>query len=142
MMRGLWKVEATDDDRFGDDVAVHGLQQFGLRGSRAETEFGVQRKEFERVMVIGSGSGSAHSGVAWFVQVIRALDRAIGPLRLNRNAFGKLARGAGNIEHHPVKNFDGGFVYGRVGIVLQQNEGDDAVGHRSEERRVGKECRP
>src|ERR1700722_20438212 len=69
-MRALWKVEATDDDGFGDDVAVHGLQQFGLAGRRAETELGVQRKKFERVMVIGSGSGSAHSGIAGLAQIV------------------------------------------------------------------------
>lgn len=54
----LWPVEAADQDTFHQNVSIHCLHHIALRCFRAESELGIQREEFERVVMIRTdGSG-------------------------------------------------------------------------------------
>src|SRR5215469_6092378 len=77
-IRLLLPVEPAFPDRFADDVSVDGLHHVGAPGFRAQVELGIEREQFERVMMFGRGRRSAWAHVGVGSAQILGLNPAVG----------------------------------------------------------------
>src|SRR4051794_28951462 len=92
-------VKTPFDNRLAQDMAVNRGGHLLTRGVRAQVELGVERKEFEGVVVVNTARARAPITDRGALH----LNSAIGKRWLRRDAFRKTGSVAGNVERHPVQ---------------------------------------
>ena len=114
---------AGDQFTAREDVAFHGVIQLRAGCARGQIQLCIQREQHEHVMVVGVAR--ARSAVADLVEVVLALQGAVGQLGLCGERRGQGARPGRQVEEQPVHK-----SLGQVTIVENQREAPGAVGRR------------
>jgi hypothetical protein len=121
-------MEAAKPGCFTNDVTVHRLQQILARGVGGEIQLGVERIEFENVMMdrAWAGSRSKVGGSSAPRRDARTVASSVWKIARSQ-AFGQALCGTGYIESRPVERVGAGFVGGVFHVVKDHGIGLQAV---------------
>lgn len=97
-------MKTADENTFPENVAVDRLHHLRAGCVRPKIELGVQREQFQSVMMIRSDGRRAGTAISDDAASVLDLNSAVGRLSAGRDAFGQRASIAGDIENDPVQH--------------------------------------